>query len=63
MILLVRDPFYQGFFFSLKALVNLIIVPEESFVHDRNLRMSMLLSPYGSKVFIKNAENWYDWLL
>jgi hypothetical protein len=57
MILLVRDPFYQGFFFSLKALVNLIIVPEESFVHDRNLRMSMLLSPYGSKVFIKNAEN------
>jgi hypothetical protein len=25
--------------------------------------MSMLLSPYGSKVFIKNAENWYDWLL
>jgi hypothetical protein len=28
MILLVKDPFYQGFFNSLKALVNAIIVPD-----------------------------------
>lgn len=54
MILLVKDPFYQGFFTSLKALVNAIIVPDESFVHDRNLRMAMLLAPNGAKVFVKS---------
>ena len=57
MILLVKDPFYQGFFHSLKALVNSIIVPDESFVHDKNLRMAMILSPHGTKVFVKSPEH------
>jgi hypothetical protein len=54
MIALVRDPFYQGFFYSLKAMVNAIIVPDESFVHDRNLRVALMLSPYETKVFVKS---------
>lgn len=56
MILLVKDPFYQGFFHSLKALVNAIIVPDEVFAHDRNLRMAMILSPNGTKVYLKGSE-------
>ena len=54
MILLAKDPFYQGFFYSLKALVNSIIVPEESFVRDKNLRLSLMMSPVASSVFVKN---------
>lgn len=53
MILLVKDPFYQGFFISLKAMVNSIIVPDESIMHDRNLKLALLLSPHATKPFVK----------
>ena len=54
MILLCKDNlFYQGFFYSLKAMVNSIIVPEEPFNQDRNLKMALMLSPSASKVFLR----------
>ena len=56
MMLLTKDPFYQGFFFALRAMVNSIIVPDDSFIKDRNLRVAMLISPSASRVFIKEIH-------
>lgn len=52
MIGFLRDPYYQGFFFALKGMINSLLLGMDGAKIDRNIKVALLCSPIAARVLI-----------